>query len=74
MSEREVARFVEFVTEPSQPGDGPPEWPAGADNRIVGVRCPECGNESRRPEFQNHGAFGETVRCTACGWSGKVPL
>jgi predicted RNA-binding Zn-ribbon protein involved in translation (DUF1610 family) len=68
------AEFCRFLTEPSQPGDGPPEWPKGADYRIVGIACPQCGNESRRPEHRNGASFGETVRCTKCGWSGRVPL
>jgi hypothetical protein len=66
--------FARFVTEPSQPGDGPPEWPKDATWRIVGIACPECDRESHDPMHRNAGSFGRWVTCSGCGWRGRVPL
>lgn len=66
--------YVGFVTEPSQPGDGPPEWPLNAANRIVGICCPSCDYESRAPQHRNAASFLKRVTCPECGWTGRVPL
>lgn len=60
-----------FVLEPSQPGDGPPEWPKGADHRILGIACPLCGHESRDQALLSP---HQRIACSECGWKGQVPF
>lgn len=66
--------FAYFTTEPSRSGDGSPEWPKGADRRIVGIRCPFCGHSRRAPEFRNGGTPGRRVKCKKCDWTGRIPF
>lgn len=69
-----AASYCRFVTEPSKPTDCSPLWPKGADFRIVGISCPECGRESREAQHRNAASFLRNVTCSSCGWSGRVPL